>query len=89
MTGVQTCALPIYSTEGADIAERLAEVSGGTGEGAKATDFASAAQIILDGGVVDYDGPSGEITFDTKGDPQGAVIGMYRYGADNTFTRLK
>jgi len=81
-------ALAANSTEGADIADRLAEVSGGEGEGTKATDFAAAAEIILDGGVVDYDGPSGEVTFDDKGDPQGAVIGMYRYGADNTFTRL-
>jgi branched-chain amino acid transport system substrate-binding protein len=81
-------ALAAGSTEGADIAGKLGEVSGGSGEGTKATDFASAAEIILSGGVVDYDGVSGEITFDSKGDPQGAVIGMYRYGKDNTFTRI-
>lgn len=81
-------SLAANSTKGADIADKLREVSGGTGKGEKATDFASAAQVILDGGVVDYDGVSGEITFDAKGDPQGAVIGMYRYGANNTFTRI-
>ena len=81
-------ALAANSTKGADIAASLRQVSGGEGKGTKATDFPSAAKIILDGGTVDYDGISGEITFDAKGDPQGAVIGMYRYGKDNTFERI-
>lgn len=81
-------ALAANSTKGADIAGKLREVSGGGGKGTTATDFRSAAQIILDGGHVDYDGVSGAITFDAKGDPQGAAIGIYRYGADNTFTRI-
>lgn len=81
-------SLAANSTKGADIAAKLREVSGGEGKGKKADDFASAAPIILSGGVVDYDGVSGEITFDEKGDPQGAVIGMYRYGKDDTFTRI-
>ncbi len=81
-------ALAANSTKGADIAASLREVSGGEGKGTKASDFASAAKIILDGGIADYDGISGEITFDAKGDPQGAVIGMYRYAKDNTFERI-
>ena len=64
------------------------EVSGGSGDGEKATDFASAAQIILDGGVVDYDGNSGPITFDENGDPTEATIGIFEYGADNKFSRI-
>ncbi len=81
-------ALAANSTVGADIAGKLQEVSGGSGEGEKATDFASAAQIILDGGVVDYDGNSGPITFDENGDPTEATIGIFEYGADNTFSRI-
>ena len=81
-------ALAGNSTDGPDIAAKLREVSGGEGKGTKASDFRSAAQVILDGGVVDYDGVSGEITFDAEGDPQGAVIGLYRYRADNTFQRI-
>ena len=81
-------ALAAGSTEGVDIASKLQEVSGGSGDGEKATDFASAAQIILDGGVVDYDGPSGPITFDENGDPTEATIGIYQYAADNTFSRI-
>ena len=85
---VALAALAANSTEGADIASKLQEVSGGSGDGKKATDFASAAQIILDGGVVDYDGFSGPITFDENGDPTEATIGIYEYAADNTYSRI-
>ncbi len=81
-------ALAANSTDGKDIASKLQEVSGGSGDGTKATDFASAAQIILDGGVVDYDGNSGPITFDENGDPTEATIGIFQYGADNTYKRI-
>ncbi len=81
-------ALAANSVDGKDIASKLQEVSGGSGDGTKATDFASAAQIILDGGVVDYDGYSGPITFDENGDPTEATIGIYQYGPDNTYKRI-
>lgn len=81
-------ALAANSTDGADIAAKLQEVSGGSGDGKKATDFASAAQIILDGGVVDFDGYSGPITFDENGDPTEATIGIYQYKDDNTYERI-
>ncbi|WP_193509466.1 ABC transporter substrate-binding protein [Cryobacterium sp. BB736] len=81
-------ALAAGSTDGADIAAKLQEVSGGGDDpGEKATDFASAAQIILDGGKVDYDGYSGGIKFDDAGDPTDATIGIFKYGADNMHTR--
>ncbi len=81
-------ALAANSVDGKAIASKLQEVSGGSGNGTKATDFASAAQIILDGGVVDYDGNSGPITFDANGDPTEATIGIYQYGPDNTYARI-
>ena len=81
-------ALAANSTDGADIASKMQEVSGGSGDGEKATDFASAAQIILDGGVADYDGYSGPITFDENGDPTEATIGIFQYGEDNMHTRV-
>lgn len=81
-------ALAAKSTTGVDIASKLQEVSGGSGDGKKATDFASAAQIILDGDVVDYDGASGPITFNEKGDPTEATIGIFQYGADSKYTRI-
>jgi len=85
---IALAALAANSTAGADIAAKLQEVSGGSGDGETATDFASAAQIILDGSVVDYDGPSGPVTFDEKGDPTEASIGVYEYLEDNTYERI-
>ena len=80
-------ALAANSVDGKDIAAELQAVSGGSGEGTKATTFAEAAQIILDGGVPDYDGKSGPVTFDENGDPTEATVGIFTYNDDNTYTR--
>jgi branched-chain amino acid transport system substrate-binding protein len=81
-------SLEANSVKGADIAKKLQEVSGGSGDGKKVTDFASAAQLILDGKTVDYDGNSGPITFDKNGDPTEATIGIFQYAEDNTYKRI-
>lgn len=81
-------ALASGGTTGADMATKLQEVSGGSGEGDKCTTFADCADIILGGGVADYDGYSGPVTFDENGDPTEASIGVYQYGADNMYTRI-
>jgi branched-chain amino acid transport system substrate-binding protein len=81
-------ALAANSTEPADVAAKLQEVSGGSGDGEKCTDFAACADIILEGGVADYDGYSGPITFDENGDPTEATIGIFQFGADNMNTRI-
>jgi branched-chain amino acid transport system substrate-binding protein len=73
------------STEGADIAAKLQEVSGGSGDGETCSTFADCAAIILGGGVADYEGVSGPITFDEVGDPTEASIGIYQYGEDNNY----
>ncbi|MCY7411431.1 MAG: ABC transporter substrate-binding protein [Salinibacterium sp.] len=82
-------ALAARDTSGRAIADSLQEVSGGSGDGEKATDFEAAATIILEGRVVDYDGLSGPITFDENGDPTEGVIGVYRYTAANQFVRIE
>ncbi|CAH0210255.1 ABC transporter substrate-binding protein [Microbacterium foliorum] len=84
---VALASLAAGSTEGADIAAKMQEVSGGSGDGEKCTSFADCAKIINDGGTADYDGYSGDVTFDEAGDPQGASIGIYKYGADNMIER--
>ena len=84
-------ALAAYAandTSGESIAGYLRQVSGGTGDGTKATDFAEAAAALKAGDQVDYDGFSGPITFDENGDPTGASIGIYEFGADNKYTRI-
>ena len=85
-------ALAAYAgndTDGKAIADHLRQVSGGTGAGSKATDFAGAAATLASGAQVDYDGLSGLITFDEQGDPTEATIGVYEYGDDNTYSRIK
>jgi branched-chain amino acid transport system substrate-binding protein len=83
---VALAALAAGSTDGAAIAGKLQEVSGGSGDGTKCTTFAECADIILGGGVADYDGVSGPITFNEVGDPTEASIGIYQYGEDNNYT---
>ncbi len=80
-------ALAAGSTDGADMAAKMAEISGGTGGGEKCTAFAECAALIADGKTIDYDGYSGDVTFDENGDPKGAAIGTYKYEADNLATR--
>jgi ABC-type branched-subunit amino acid transport system substrate-binding protein len=84
---VALASLAAGSTEGADIAAKMQEVSGGSGDGEKCTSFAECAEIINGGGTADYDGYSGDVTFDESGDPQGATIGIYKYVAGNTIER--
>ena len=81
-------SLAAGSTEAADIAEHLQEVSGGSGDGEKCDSFAACAEIINGGGVADYDGYSGPVTFDENGDPTEATIGIFQYGADNMYERI-
>jgi len=78
-------SLAAGSTESADIAAKLQEVSGGSGNGTKCTSFAECADIIIGGGVADYDGVSGPITLNDVGDPTEAEIGIYVYKEDNTY----
>ena len=86
---IALAALQAVSVEGEDIAGAMQQVSGGSGEGEKCTSFAECAEIINGGGTADYDGYSGEVTFNDDNDPEGAAIGVYEYDADNVQTRLK
>ncbi len=81
-------SLAAGSTDAAAIAEKLQEVSGGSGDGESCTTFADCAEIINGGGVADYDGYSGGVAFDDAGDPTEATIGIFQYGADNKFERI-
>jgi len=56
--------------------------------GEKCESFADCLALIGDGEDIDYDGPSGPITFDENGDPTEAYIGIYQYGADNRYLPL-
>lgn len=76
-------SLEAHSTKGTDIAGKMVEVSGGSGNGQKCTSFADCARIIESGGIVDYDGISGNITWDAAGDPTDGAVNIYQYDRDN------
>ncbi len=67
------------------IRDNLKSVSEG---GEKCETFADCLVLIGDGEDIDYDGPSGPITFDDNGDPTEAYVGIYQYGADNRYVPL-
>jgi branched-chain amino acid transport system substrate-binding protein len=86
---IALAALAAGSTEtGSVIASKLQEVSGGSGDGTKCFSFAECAEIINGGGVADYDGVSGPITFNEVGDPTEAAMGRFIYDADNLFSPI-
>ncbi|GGI48141.1 branched-chain amino acid transport system substrate-binding protein [Agromyces flavus] len=85
---IAMAAYAANSVEGTDIGEYLQQVSGGSGDGEKVTSFADAAALLAEGQQVDYDGASGPITLNEKGDPTEATIGIYQYGDDNKYTRI-
>ncbi|MFB6609963.1 ABC transporter substrate-binding protein [Agromyces sp. NPDC056379] len=85
---IALAAYAANSTDGADIAKYLRQVSGGSGDGEKVTTFADGAALLAEGKQIDFDGASGPITLDEHGDPTEATIGVYEYGDDNKYTRI-
>ncbi|WP_404311922.1 ABC transporter substrate-binding protein [Agrococcus terreus] len=73
------------SADAITIRDNLQDVSEG---GTECTEVAECLQLIADGEDIDYNGPSGPITFDENGDPTEAYIGIYQYGANNQYTFL-
>ncbi|MGR0221082.1 ABC transporter substrate-binding protein [Agromyces sp. ZXT2-6] len=85
---IALAAYAANSVEGTDIAAYLQQVSGGSGDGEKVDSFSAAAELLAEGEQIDYDGPSGPVTFDENGDPTEATIGIFQYLDDNTYERI-
>ena len=68
-----------------DYSKQLAAVSKG---GEKCTTYKDCKDAIAAGKDIDYDGMSGPIEFNEAGDPAEATIGIYQYGADNTYKNV-
>jgi branched-chain amino acid transport system substrate-binding protein len=66
------------------VAARLTDVSKG---GIKCTSFGECLAVLKTRSDIDYDGISGPIAFDTRGDPSSAHFGVYTYDAANRFAR--
>lgn len=71
---------------GESIATKMQEVSSG---GEKCTSFADCLALLEEDKDIDYDGVSGPVEFNEKGDPSEASVGIYEYGADNKYTFLE
>jgi ABC-type branched-subunit amino acid transport system substrate-binding protein len=71
---------------GASISSKMQEVSAG---GQKCTSFTDCLALLKDKKDIDYDGVSGPVEFNAKGDPSEASIGIYQYGADNNYKFLE
>ncbi|MGN0064500.1 MAG: ABC transporter substrate-binding protein [Nocardioides sp.] len=79
---VALAALAAGNDSGKAIGSKMSEVTSG---GEKCTEFKVCADLIADGKDVDYDGVSGPIELNSTGSPSSATIGIFQYGADNTY----
>ncbi len=74
---------------GPGIRKELTNISKAGKGKVKVTSFKAALAALKANKKVDYDGVSGPIEFDANGDPTGAFIGIYRYGASGTYKLVK
>lgn len=82
---VALAAIAAGDDSGASIASRLRDISSG---GEKCRDFKSCKALLDQKKDIDYDGFSGPIEFDDKGNPTEATMGVYQYQADNTYKNI-
>jgi branched-chain amino acid transport system substrate-binding protein len=69
----------------ADFSKQMTTVTSG---GTKCTAYKECKDLLDKGTDIDYDGVSGPIEFNEAGDPSKATIGIYQYGADNTYKNV-
>jgi branched-chain amino acid transport system substrate-binding protein len=67
------------------IKDEMVDVSRG---GTKCTTFAQCRDLLEAGTDIDYDGVSGPVEWSPEGDPTAATVGIFQYGADNTYTNI-
>lgn len=75
------------ANDGATIAANLPAVSGTT-EGTECTSFAECVELIDAGEEIAFKTVSGAGPFNSDNDPSSAYIGVFQYGADNTYALL-
>jgi branched-chain amino acid transport system substrate-binding protein len=73
------------SNDSETVDKNFAAVSGAS-DGEECNSYADCLALIEDGKEIRYAGPSGIGPIDDQNDPSSAFIGIYQYGADNTFT---
>jgi neutral amino acid transport system substrate-binding protein len=73
------------SNDSETVDKNFAAVSGAT-DGEECNTYADCLALIDEGKEIRYAGPSGIGPIDDENDPSSAFIGIYQYGADNTFS---
>jgi branched-chain amino acid transport system substrate-binding protein len=71
---------------GTSMASKMQEVSAG---GEKCTSFKDCLALLKDDKDIDYDGVSGPVEFNEKGDPSEATIGIYKFDDTNIAKYVK
>jgi branched-chain amino acid transport system substrate-binding protein len=79
-------AIQAKSNKTADIKANMASVTSG---GTKVTTFKAAVAALKAGTNIDYDGASGPIQLDSKGNPTRAYMGIYKFGSKGTYKLSK
>ncbi len=79
-------AVAAGNDSGTAVASKMQEVTSG---GEKCTDFASCVELLDEGADIDFDGVSGPLDLNSTGSPSAATIGIFQYGADNTYAPLE
>ncbi len=79
-------AVAAGSSEGPDIAEQVAEVSGPPGDQYDYTQLADAIEALQAGDDIDYEGVSGPTDLDENGDPTIGFYELYSYDDKGAFT---
>ncbi len=79
-------AVAAGSSEGPDIAEQIAEVSGPPGDQYDYTQLADAIEALQAGDDIDYEGVSGPTDLDENGDPTIGFYEIYSYDDKGAFT---
>jgi branched-chain amino acid transport system substrate-binding protein len=74
------------SDAGQAIASKLIDISAG---GTKCTAYKQCVALLKQGKDIDYDGVSGPVDLNKTGSPAKATIGIFQYGANNTFHNVK
>jgi branched-chain amino acid transport system substrate-binding protein len=77
-------AIAADSDAAPDMAGKMVEVTSGDGE--PCLSFAECSGYLGEGKSINYSGQSGPIDFQDNGDPGAAVMGIYKFGEDNTYS---
>lgn len=79
-------AVAAGSTDGADMAEALPDVTGAPGDEYTWEELPDAIEALQNGDDIDYQGVTGDIEFDEAGDPQSGVFDVFAFKGDELET---